>query len=227
MSQFHHSFITVIIDRYGLDPEDHQIDPIVVSWLQEYDSTWIVQAIIESVFRGRYKIKSVDNILKDWQRLSEPRYQFTPEYEREILDSIPTVIELPAPLVVDPTLPLPDTDLPESRAAVPNSKYLNPEESEPFHLYHHLMPVVQPIDASLEPIGGEEAGQILVKSQPPTVVSIHHQPVKLQLFNRLQTIIDPNHHQKVAVQKSVSDSTNTKDHLPCIPNFQLPIELEL
>jgi len=93
MSQFHKNFIIRVIDLYGLELDDdsrserlrQRVDTSIDTWLQTYDPTWIVKAIVESLYRGRYKIKSIDNILKDWQRLGKPRYNFTPEYERGIL----------------------------------------------------------------------------------------------------------------------------------------------
>jgi hypothetical protein len=140
MSQFHHNFITTVIDLYGLELGTDRVDTIVDSWLQKYDSSWIVKAIVESVYRGRYKIKSVDNILKDWQRLGTPRCNFTPEYEREILKNLPDINSVAAST---------PTELANGRAtgetvgdgvAVSvepellffNTEDLDPEESAPF-----------------------------------------------------------------------------------------------
>ncbi len=142
MSHFHHKFIATLIDRYGLEPDGDRVDIIVATWLQQNDSTWVVKAIVESLYRGRYKIKSVDNILKDWQRLSKPLYHFTPEYEREILQNLPDLSELTAnpptdPVEIDPTIPSssPELDLVVVPVANFNSQDLNPEESAPFQ--HH------------------------------------------------------------------------------------------
>lgn len=140
MSHLHHNSIATVIDIYGLELEDYQVDSIIDTWLQTYDDSWIVKAIVESLYRGRYKIKSVDNILKDWQRLGKPRYNFTPEYEREILQNLPALIDR-FPTSTPPTA---DSDLDLETA--PNlvtppsgsiSHHLNPEESAPFH-YHDL-----------------------------------------------------------------------------------------
>jgi hypothetical protein len=138
MSQFQQNFITIVIDRYGLELDGHQVDTIIVTWLQKYDSAWIVKAIVESLYRGRYKIVSVDNILKDWQRLGKPRYNFTPEYEREILQNLPAITDLPTTSVqptLSPPADKPDPTFPEIQPAVHSSKNLNPEESAPFQ--HH------------------------------------------------------------------------------------------
>ena len=90
MSQFNQQFITLIIDRYGLELDDEQIDSVVATWIGQYDRGWVVKAIVESLHRGRYKIKSVDSILSGWQRSGKPTYNFPPEFEREILQDLPT-----------------------------------------------------------------------------------------------------------------------------------------
>ncbi len=155
MSHFQRNFITTVIDRYGLELDGHQVDTIIVDWFQKYDNAWIVKAIIESLYRGRYKIVSVDNILKDWQRLGKPRSNFTPEYEREILQNLPDITDLAANLLPPAAASLAigtpsqqdnrsdDPEFPVVQAAVLSSKNLNPEESAPFQQHHHSIPTFQ------------------------------------------------------------------------------------
>ena len=100
MSQFQQEFITTVIKQYGLDLDGDRIDEIVATWFQEYDPNWIMKAIVESLYRGRYKVKSVNNILKDWQRRGNPLYQFTSDYEQEILQSLPAMLALPTTTTV-------------------------------------------------------------------------------------------------------------------------------
>ncbi len=151
MSQFQPNFITTVINRYGLELDGHQVDTIIVTWLQKYDSDWIIKAIIESLYRGRYKIVSVENILKDWQRLGKPRYNFTPEYEREILQNLPVINDPPATSLL-PILPAPvdrpDPPLPVTQIAVLSSKHLNPEESAPFQHRNHSRPTASTNNAN-------------------------------------------------------------------------------
>jgi hypothetical protein len=142
MNQFNQQFITAIIDRYGLEPDDYQIDNIVVIWLKTYDRAWIFKAIIESLHRGRYKLKSVDSILSGWQRAGKPSYNFPPEFEREILQNLPTISDLaatPAPTILPP---LADLE-PVSRFPGLSSEQLNPEESAPFPRHDRATPILQ------------------------------------------------------------------------------------
>ncbi|WP_295619819.1 hypothetical protein [Chamaesiphon sp. GL140_3_metabinner_50] len=169
MSHFQQDFIKAVIEIYGLELDDREIDDVLSAWMRQYDSTWIIKAIVESLYRGRYKIVCVESILSNWQRLGNPRYQFTPEYEREILAQIPIanherVNENPivAPPATDSLAPLPESIDPES---TPPAKIddragnrpkrtncdLNPEESAPFqspHLPRSICYFTNPVDSS-------------------------------------------------------------------------------
>ena len=159
MSDFQQNFIKIAIEIYGLELDPDRVDVIVATWLKKYDPDWILKAIVESLYRGRYKIVSVENILKDWQRLGNPRYKFTPEYEREILEKIPQVPTLASPPISpSPIIPVARIDVPASssvpedsdritdRLALPptpqaliSSKDLDPEESAPFQSHYHSL----------------------------------------------------------------------------------------
>ncbi len=138
MSQFHEDFIVTVIEHYGLELDDRQVDSIMVNWCQTYEPIWIIKAIVESLYRGRYKIKSIDNILKDWQRLGSPLYKFTPDYERQILQSLQARTDLLAVTPLDRQL--------EDLSCL-NTENLNPEELKPFLYYNQS---TQPIDVILE-----------------------------------------------------------------------------
>ncbi|WP_373546608.1 hypothetical protein [Chamaesiphon sp.] len=156
MNQFHQNFIIRVVDLYGLELDGDRIDTLVEAWLQKYDPSWIVKAIVESLYRGRYKIKSVDNILKDWHRLGKPRHNFTPEYEREILQNLPDPIDIPVAIVLipssSPDVGLSPVEQPQWQSSVPEAsdtqlathqpplvscENLDPEESAPFGRHHH------------------------------------------------------------------------------------------
>ena len=154
MSQFNQNFIIRLIDLYGLELDDHQVDPPSVAWLQQYDPSWIVKAIVESLYRGRYKIRSVDRILKDWQRLGKPLHGFTPDYERGILQSLPDPSELAAtPIPLISSLPIVDGaslaqthsihQFSRTQSPIDDCENLNPEESTPFGRHFHSHPAPQ------------------------------------------------------------------------------------
>lgn len=101
MSQFQQEFIAKAIEHYGLELDGESIDAAISAWLHQYDRVWVAKAVIESVYRGRYKVKSVDNILKDWQRRGSPFCKYPPDYERGILNSLPLQATLLASPVGD------------------------------------------------------------------------------------------------------------------------------
>lgn len=172
MSQFNHNLITTIIDRYGLEFDDYQVDQIVDTWLQKYDVTWIVKAIVESLHRGRYKVISADSILSGWQRAGKPSCKFTPEFEREILqdlqirpDPAPPAVPSETTSTIDPeetelaakvwAEPLPPCGALRERSiivqpTVLDRKYLNPEESAPFQHQSHSISAAQSIHRQVE-----------------------------------------------------------------------------
>ncbi|AFY93998.1 hypothetical protein Cha6605_2966 [Chamaesiphon minutus PCC 6605] len=173
MSHFHQNFITVVIDLYGLELDGHQVDTLVANWLKKYDNNWIIKAIVESLYRGRYKIVSVDNILKDWQRLGKPRYNFTPEYEREILQNLPAVVELPttsdSPVQVSAEEPV-QADFSVALPSRQDAKLLNPEESAPFQ-YHHYPSPVPPANPSGSDKAASEDRQLKLANTTKSVES--------------------------------------------------------
>jgi hypothetical protein len=166
MSHSQSNLIAVIINIYGLALDEQQVEAILATWSQKYDSAWILKAIVESLYRGRYKLVSVDNILKDWQRIGKPRYNFTPEYEREILQKIPKADEsdeltgcgtglLAGGDASGAVGSISSTNsasvgtesyyvfMPVDREVALTSQNLNPEESAPFHYHHDSVAVAQ------------------------------------------------------------------------------------
>lgn len=246
MSQFNHNLITTIIDRYGLEFDEYQVEQTVVTWLQEYDSAWIVKAIVESLHRGRYKVKSVDSILSGWQRAGKPSCKFTAEFEREILQNLPTI---PEPLAEIP--PIVDTDLdadevnaesvaeplPWSSAAehtVLDRKYLNPEESAPFQHHRHSISAAQSTYRRVEVITALAARDNSAISQSSSLASsaaqgenstnqIVSQPAKFQLFNTLRSIVDPNYQPLVKLPRIEVPQIYPEVTLPRISRFNLPL----
>ncbi len=233
MSQFQKEFITTAIEHYGLELEAARVDTVVVSWFQAYDSAWVVKALVESLYRGRYKVKSVDNILKDWQRRGSPFYKFTPDYEREILHSLrlktDTSTLRPSPVSQ------PEVELPVS-PVMPDREHLNPEESAPFQ-HHDSLPeqlrqrlILSPHSVTDRVDLDARSAAKLVDSVPlhpsidsklefstllnPAVVAnsgtaqsdvdlLVTPPTKLHLFNKLRAIVEPTDLRRENIQQSV------------------------
>ncbi len=280
MSHFQQDFIKVVIEIYGLELDDRSIDDILSAWMQKYDSTWILKAIVESLYRGRYKIVCVESILSNWQRLGNPRYQFTPEYEREILAQIPEIVDndrvsdsenvtppTTESLTESPLIRRIDSEsalqaridrFADNRLQKTNSESLNPEESAPFQspyprrsILHYPSNPVDPLDSldraadpaltqsplSEQPLGNEDFASIVPSTQQiqPQANSErnHHdrikrdchssQPVNRQLFDTLQTIVDPNRQHKLGDDTNISQSLKDR-HVTNIARFKVTLK---
>lgn len=58
-----------------------EIDRVIAGWLQSMEIAWIHAAIMEALYQGRYKLVSVDQILRLWQRRGNPLRHFNREFE--------------------------------------------------------------------------------------------------------------------------------------------------
>jgi hypothetical protein len=73
--------VLALLQYYGFDLSDYAIEELTELW-GKYDPAWVRLAIIEALYRGRYKAVSVDQILAFWQRRGEPYCLFSREFER-------------------------------------------------------------------------------------------------------------------------------------------------
>lgn len=156
MSQLPQEYITALIDEYGLDLEGNQADGVVATWLEEYEANWIIKAIVEAVFRSVYKVKTVDGILRQWQRQGKPMCNFKPEFERERLRQISDPADLveipPSPKFSQPKSPqIKAPQIPTTAPAPQTHVPLNPEELEPFHHHHRFGAIAQFYPQQLHP----------------------------------------------------------------------------
>lgn len=74
-----------LLDGYSFDVEAHPTDMVIAGWLEQYGPVWVSHAITEALYQGRYKIISIEQILKLWQRRGQPIRHFNREFESIIL----------------------------------------------------------------------------------------------------------------------------------------------
>lgn len=77
--------IDQLLTSYSFDAETYQTKAVIAEWLAEFGPVWISHAITEALYQGRYKLISVDQILKLWQRRGQPIRHFNREFESIIL----------------------------------------------------------------------------------------------------------------------------------------------
>ncbi len=87
--------ILALLQYYNFESSGSNLSSQELSqkWL-DYKQGWMHLAIVEAIYQGRYKLASVDYILKFWQKRGEPVCRFNREFERLICSDF----DLPLPI---------------------------------------------------------------------------------------------------------------------------------
>ncbi|WP_448573816.1 hypothetical protein [Trichothermofontia sp.] len=73
-----------LLSNYSFDLGHYAPEQLVGYWASTYPLNWVRLAVIESLYQGRYKAVSVEQILAFWQRRGRPLYHFGNDFERII-----------------------------------------------------------------------------------------------------------------------------------------------
>jgi len=73
-----------LLSNYSFDLGSFTPEQLVGYWVNLYPPNWVRLAVIESLYQGRYKAISVEQILAFWQRRGRPLYHFGNDFERII-----------------------------------------------------------------------------------------------------------------------------------------------
>lgn len=73
-----------LLSNYSFDLGRYTPEQLVERWASLYPLNWVRLAVIESLYQGRYKAVSVEQILAFWQRRGRPLYHFGNDFERII-----------------------------------------------------------------------------------------------------------------------------------------------
>lgn len=71
---------SILLDHYSFDLNGFNIEQLVQSWLGVYPRKWIVTAIVEAIYQGRYKAASVEKILFLWHVRGRRKSNFDVEF---------------------------------------------------------------------------------------------------------------------------------------------------
>lgn len=86
--------VTALLTHYSFDLDGYSAEKVVQAWLEEYSPKWVIAAVVEAIFQGRYKSASVDNILLNWYLNGKPQHHFDSEFAdlvcSKIFKAIPT-----------------------------------------------------------------------------------------------------------------------------------------
>lgn len=72
------------LERYGFELDQQSGQVWVERWSEVFPTRWIPAALLESLYQGRYKATSVEQILRLWQRRGCPRITFPPEMSQSL-----------------------------------------------------------------------------------------------------------------------------------------------
>jgi hypothetical protein len=81
-----------LLQHYSFDLGGYTIDDLTRAW-SKFKPEWIRQAVIESLFQGRYKVVSVNQTLHLWERKGEPNCRYNHEFERLICGDVAVIYE--------------------------------------------------------------------------------------------------------------------------------------
>ncbi len=73
-----------LLTRFSFDLNGSTAKQLVSYWLSRYPAYWVQFALLEALYQGRYKARSIEQILVLWQRRGYPLYHFNHEFERII-----------------------------------------------------------------------------------------------------------------------------------------------
>ena len=76
--------LTNLLTRFSFDLNGSTAKQLVSYWLSRYPAYWVQFALLEALYQGRYKARSIEQILVLWQRRGYPLYHFNHEFERII-----------------------------------------------------------------------------------------------------------------------------------------------
>jgi hypothetical protein len=81
-----------LLQHYSFDLGGYTIKDLTRAW-GGFKTEWVRQAVIESLFQGRYKAVSVNQILQSWERKGEPNCRYNREFERLVCGDVAVIYE--------------------------------------------------------------------------------------------------------------------------------------
>lgn len=104
------------------------VSTVVENWLQHFELLWIHNALIEALYQGRYKLVSVEQILRFWERRGQPMRHFSREFESIIYGE--TLLFSNAPVSKEPNQAEPRS-LPHSPVGPSSLEYWQSQQAAP------------------------------------------------------------------------------------------------
>jgi len=78
-----------LLRYYDFELGGFTVEHLIERWSKAYSSDWILLAVVEALYQGRYKAVSVDQLLLLWQRREQPLTHFNREFELLVSQRLP------------------------------------------------------------------------------------------------------------------------------------------
>jgi hypothetical protein len=90
----------ILLTHYSFELNGKTLPQIIQEWLTLYPNKWVIAAVVEALYQGRYKVNSVNRILANWQNQGQPLHHFDHDFADLFCKKI-----IKAMIPIDPTSP--------------------------------------------------------------------------------------------------------------------------
>ncbi|MBE9078532.1 hypothetical protein IQ241_14715 [Romeria aff. gracilis LEGE 07310] len=67
---------SMLLENYSFELSGKEPEQVANNWLSLYPSKWVMAAVVEAIYQGRYKVNSVNRILEYWGFRGQPNHHF-------------------------------------------------------------------------------------------------------------------------------------------------------
>ena len=167
-----------LLTHYSFDLNGYTANELMNRWQTEYPVKWLHLAVVEALYKGRYKGISVQQILVFWQRRGQVIYHFNMEFERLICSKFPESLTE----VDTPVLPPLKPKIPSESPLIHQPVTANPLPAMVGNRYRQTQTAtLQPMNAEKE----EKSGQNILASSTLSTAATGTQ-TRVNSQNRLQ-----------------------------------------
>jgi len=72
----------ILLTHYGFELNGDSLPLVIEQWLDIYPNKWVLAAVVEALYQGRYKVSSVNRILNTWCSKGEA----VPNFDHDFAD---------------------------------------------------------------------------------------------------------------------------------------------
>jgi len=78
-----------LLRHYSFELGHNSVEQLLAYWAEQFTAAWVLLAVIEAMYQGRYKAISVEQILALWQRRGKPLPHFNRDFEQLVSQKLP------------------------------------------------------------------------------------------------------------------------------------------